>query len=543
MQIKNLRHNLFSVDIGRLISPVGCTAVALGLLGFVAGVAILYATSEWGLVVSSDTVNYLRVARCLADGYGFYYGLPDGSIMPLTHFPPLYPLILSVPYYLDSDPIVVMRWVNALFFGGSCSLMGYIIHMNTRSYAATLLAGALAAVGRPMLSVYTLALTEPLFLSVLLLHFAFLLSYLKSHSRITLFTSGIILGVGCLLRYAGVFFVFASAVIILIEERRNGWKQSFVITTIFCLFALTPFILWTLRCLNLAGRLGNRELVVHFFDKHHIKAFIWTILSWFFSGVRVPGISLSFILFRIVTVSIMFMITIAFCILNLRKFGLRRFLLNPDGKVSRVAFFYAAIYTVFLTITISFIDGAVPIDDRLLSPLYIFGVIGVVVWLTSIVREQRRVLRHMFCITCILFLASQSAGALLSVEEYHLTGGKYTSNSCTTSGIIKFLKLIPQTEIIYATDPDNIFYLTGRPTFRVPMKRGITSKLPNKNYEMELEAMIRHLEASHGVLVLFSVNPDGLYPTIAELKEKFDSNLLASYPDGEVLSINPKKKL
>ena len=55
----------------------------------VAGAAIIYLCTPWGLAVSFDSVAYLHVAENVLNGRGFVMVSTEGY-RPMTHWPPLY---------------------------------------------------------------------------------------------------------------------------------------------------------------------------------------------------------------------------------------------------------------------------------------------------------------------------------------------------------------------------------------------------------------------------------------------------------------------
>ena len=67
---------------------------SLSILGILA-VVIAIAGTRWGLAVDDDSYRYITAARNLAGGLGLGALTADGTIIPLTHHPPLVSLSLA----------------------------------------------------------------------------------------------------------------------------------------------------------------------------------------------------------------------------------------------------------------------------------------------------------------------------------------------------------------------------------------------------------------------------------------------------------------
>ena len=90
------------------------------------GVLILSFITRWGAGVSNDSVVYIRAARFLAEGFGFSTISDSGRIIPLTHFPPLFPALLSTGGFFNIDPLVGAKFLNHFLFFASVLLVGLL---------------------------------------------------------------------------------------------------------------------------------------------------------------------------------------------------------------------------------------------------------------------------------------------------------------------------------------------------------------------------------------------------------------------------------
>lgn len=99
--------------------------VYIGLVGILAS-ALMFWTTAHGPGVSPDSTVYIATAKSLLAGKGFYSG---GRAM--THFAPVYPLLLAAAGAFDNNILHASRLLGAFFFGVNAVLIAFAIYMCT----------------------------------------------------------------------------------------------------------------------------------------------------------------------------------------------------------------------------------------------------------------------------------------------------------------------------------------------------------------------------------------------------------------------------
>ena len=88
-------------------------------------VALLWATAPFGSGVTADSVSYLNAAQSLTQGSGLLDTNREGLPVMLTHYPPLFSMVLAATAMLAHVPLEsAARWLNCLLFGASLLLVG-----------------------------------------------------------------------------------------------------------------------------------------------------------------------------------------------------------------------------------------------------------------------------------------------------------------------------------------------------------------------------------------------------------------------------------
>ena len=178
--------------------------IVLGLLG---GGLVLAATSG-GIGANGDSAAYLLAARNVLAGQGLVSfttsGPSDMLTAPLSHWPPLFPLLLAALGLTGLDPAIGARLLNAALFAVNVGLVGWLVWRLAGTGLAVGVA-VLLMLGAPhILVLHSMAWTEPLFLTLTLATLILLAHALTGGGRRTLFAAALAAAAACQTRYVGL---------------------------------------------------------------------------------------------------------------------------------------------------------------------------------------------------------------------------------------------------------------------------------------------------------------------------------------------------
>ncbi len=274
------------------------------LLPALLGVFCVLFLTRFGPGVSGDAVHYMDGARNLLNGHGYARSAADGSYKPITGFPPVFSILMSVGMLLTADALQAGRWLNALLFGCNIFLLGFLSYRLTRSWLVGLFASLFALTFRDALLVHSWAMSEAAYITLTLLGFLFFLLYVEGErcsvppptSHFPLPTSSWLIaaalasGFSVLARYVGLAQVGALGLGILLlspghwGQQRWGqqrWGQRFKDAFWFGLISILPFFLWLARNALVAGNLTARKTAYHPISRAMFVAFFDEMSSWF----------------------------------------------------------------------------------------------------------------------------------------------------------------------------------------------------------------------------------------------------------------------
>ncbi len=497
--------------------------VGLVVLVLVGATVVLVAT-PWGAGLGGDSYYYVSGARNILAGHGFSRPAADGTFRPITHFPPFFSLCLALLTGLGLGTTQAARLFNAGLFGVNVFLVGWLIWRGTQSGLSSL-GGALIFLAAPaMLAVHSWVLSEPLFLCCLLLAITWLCLYLeRGHGR-DLVVSAILASLACLTRYVGLAFGAAAVLAVVLWPGRRWWKRA-QNAAVFAALSLAAPAGWFARNLALAGSPTNRGLQFHLPDTAKLLDALDTFSLWLLPG-RVPA-TLRLSLAAVATVGLL-----ALSIMFLWK----GFLSSERRPVRWVVGWFLVVYPLSILASLSFLDASTPLDDRILSPLFVAGLmLGVcavkVAPFRAVSLRPARVIMGTLLAGFVVLTVARGAGKALQLQA---DGQGYASRVWQESEIVEWVRDLAAEVPVYSNELNALYLLAGRQAYQVPILWDPVRAAPREDYEQQLAAMRDRIADQGAVLVLFHTlaEQQAFLPPEAELAQGLSEILRAG--DGVV---------
>jgi len=467
-------------------------------------VALIYATQNWGIGVSPDSVTYLDAGNNLYEKHEL---TARGNA--LTHYPPLYPIVLAGTRLGTASILTGARWLNILLLGSNIVLV-YLILLRVIGAEYWSLAGTvLFLVMSPIVYVHLWAWTEGLFIFLTLVSLLSLDLYLHRHSLRFLLGSTVFVSLAILTRYAGLFLVPAVVVAILLF-RRGHMRQRLVASSVFAFIGLLPVVFWLISTLLTGDGVANRTLALHVIGTERISQGLRTISGWFLPDRAMILLNKAGLLELMTSAGII-------GIMYVTSRG-------PGNSQSRqrsqlLAIFSISLcaYVMFLLLSISTFDAHTPLDGRILSPLVPFLVtMGISV---TYHQASNKGLRFILCMLLLAVFLVNIRDTMSRVQSTHKGGLGYTAQSWSSSELIDAIDNYSSEIPIYSNGDDVIYFYTGRIVQRIPAKYNAGSMQVNEQYGEEMAEMSEFLERDGGILIYFSGIRRQYLPSQDELEE------------------------
>lgn len=494
----------------------------LAVLGFASALV----ATRWGVGLSPDSVLYIRGARSLAAGDGFALSSPFAPTEPITHHAPLYSALLAVGGWTGVDPMIGARWLGSLLFAANILLAALLVWRlrsggSPRLWPA-LLVGLYLAFSLTMQEIHSMAWTEGLFIFLVLASFALLASYLESSRTWTLLLSAAVMALALLTRYAGVAFLAAAGLAILFFGH-SPLRRRFASLMMYAVLGAAPLAAWMLRNLTLAGTATSRELVLHPPGLEHLRLAMTTVAGWLGVSPYASGWIKMFLLAALILLA-------AFSVRRVYDQGRR-----PPVLI-RVFGLAIVVYAAFLLVSLTFFDANTPIDNRILSPIFVLGVISFFSLLGEIGIDASPASRAVVIIACGLVFIFAALPALRYTQNAFVDGIGFNNLVWRNSETISGIRSLPQNIPIYANLAEAVYVHTGRVARRLPAKFQAANQQPNPEYDTQLAAIEASLQNESGVIVYFTVAQMSNQPSLAELTQSLQLRSIFTGSDGVILA-------
>ncbi len=476
------------------------TILLVALLALIGLFAILYALAP-GVGVSPDSAVYIASAGSLLNGDGLTIPTGIDDPIPMTHFAPLYPVLLAIFGLTGLDLHQIATWINIFLFPSTIFLAGFILSRNNKEFfLLPPLASLPILFSEDLLLIHSYAFSEPLFIFVCMLGLYLLAKYLVQPTRLRLVFSIGLLSSAFLTRYAGVAVVptiFLGALIFL----RGNPKQKFMQALALSFASLLVPLIWFIRNLIVAGNLSDRGLVYHPMTAKHTQRGLETISNWFLPG-RITGT-----LRDVLTIALL---GAAFILVMIGLYKNRE-RSKPQGKLAleqvipSIFFLFSISYVLVLILTILFFDAQAGFNDRLLSPILVSGLITIFSILPIYLKRISWLIQLTFSLLFLLVIAFNAVHAAKFIERSHTGSLKmYAGDGWQEAAIIHRVRELPDGLPIYSNGEDAIYFVTGKPAASFPQKSNPFSLRENPNFGQELDQMREVLEARGGFIVCFT---------------------------------------
>ncbi len=495
--------------------------ISIGVLGLLGVSFVLLLTNHHGAGLTPDSVAYISAARNLAGGNGLltYNGLH------LVVQPPLYPILLAVIKNVTLiDPLVSASYVNAFLFGSIVYLSGLLFLRYLKSFVLIILGTVSVLISYVLVQASLMALSEPLFIFLLLLFLYFFERYQSRLDWLSLFMFSVFASLACLTRYTGCVIIIAGTAYIWFSTkntRRVKTRHSFI----YLFVTFLPITIWVIRNYFLSGTLVGLRAASSYTLFENIKFFYNTVLPWYLP-VNLSGIAF-IILFTIIVTWIFFGLD------SVKPMNTTA--INLIGPSLLFVLLYSGVIIISSTTT-----AYDRISDRLLSPIYI-PIIFILFFISDKIQSwlikyyQPKLITGFFIVGILIWIVLPITNTIRTVQEYTESGGLgYNSSEWRESPTIDYIKthkLFSKNYEFYSNEPEAVYILTNIQTKRSPAKTYYNSP-QIFNISNHSEAIWRNSEIV--CLIWFDLVNRSFLFTIDELREKINLTEIAQTNDGGI---------
>ena len=452
----------------------------------------------------------------------------------MVHWPPLFPITLSVFSSFTGSTLGASKLVNALLFGATVLLVGLMIYESTgRSPYAAVTGSLLAFFAVPMIWLHSIVMSDPLFLFLAMLSVLLLAYYLERKSTWLLVGSALAAGLAFLTRYVGFASVVVGVVGIALWGRRD-LRGKLRDAVVFAAVGVVPIAFWVIRNRPYGVTLSDRKMAWHPVNRGHVKMGLQAVLGWVYPLKQVGSGT-----FVLLWASILLLVAV---FLRRRKAG------GGTGAghgvfLVRLLAVFAVVYTLSVIVSISLFDKWTPLDSRLLLPTFISVLVVAAYVLHGLYRASGGsagglLFRVSVVIVVAAILAVSMVAGVQKLGDIYAEGDGYTGREWRASETLAFARGLANSVPVYSNGGDVIYVLTGREVMGIPTK----TYYPDQPALLRADriAMVESMKGDGGVIVFFDKLERKRPPPKAEVVAKYPVRPLKTFSDGTVFVYSRK---
>jgi hypothetical protein len=426
------------------------------------GIAILASVlaTPYGLGVTPDSLLYLHAAGSLRQGLGLVVPAYDGSLVPLTHYPPLFPATLALASIAGGiDLPSAARTVSLIVAAGNILAVTIATHAFTRSGGAAAATAFVMALSVDMLFLNTAIWSDGQFVLLEVVCLVLTTNYLQGRGYRYLVLGALTAALACLSRWAGgTTVITATLAIVLLGP--GSVRRRLADGVLFGLLASAPPLAWMAHNAAVAGSTTNRSFRFSGASPDDVAAMIQTISSWL-----LPGTNRIYILARQDTIMATCAAMAALTLAALARRFVRPAILDRSALVRTPVVFllFVPIYLAAVLAATSFIDSAVPLDNRILAPVYVAVVIVTAFVLHAAfrsIRERRWRIAGIGLLAA--FLLGNAVVTVGAAAFFHREGRGFAGPAWQYPVLRRALAAVEQATPVFSNHPGGVEFALGR---------------------------------------------------------------------------------
>jgi len=444
---------------------------------------------------------------------------------------PLYAWLLDATRVFGG-PVVTGAHVLGLILICLNTLLVFGMLVSSTNVTVAFFGTALAIMSPYFVGMHTVAMSEPLFISLMLMTVLLFCKYFERRSLHLLFATAFALGLTMLTRFAGTPLLLAIAAILLLDRPRPLYRRLLDVAIVAAVSGAI-FLSWAVGSKLAGGNSIGRELRLY----GHPDAELWqqglTTMTTLLLPTAIPE-PLRIILLIAVFVGCGGVVWV-YC----RRIvaGSAQGTAMTFDRLPLVLGLFAIFYCLSMVVAVH-IEANLPLNGRYALPLYIAGVMTVAVALGSRHRVRLpRVGHRALLVVVAIILASHMVRSSHRVWISYSNGIGYNTVAWRSAPEVQFVKNLPADATVYSNGADILAFQTGRRTRYIPFRFNRRTQLedPINTLEDQISSIRRSIE-NGDTYIVFMDEIDWRFYILPEdeLAESVPLALYAELPNGRV---------
>lgn len=437
--------------------------VALFVLLALGGLVVMVFAHRHGPWVDASGVEQIAAARNFAWGNGLTVPTAGGNDLPYGVQPPLYSLLLSLVFWLNLDPFIMVSAFNVVLFAATLLLLSWGLWKVTDSLLMALGITLLFSVSPNLIRNFDSATSYGLLISLVVANLVCLSIYFQQENRRPYLLAILTAALAFFTDFAGAATIMAGFIVILIFSEKAFWRRV-LFAGIYAFGAALPLIVWQVVQLFQPVQPEMRAMAISMTFRDALSTYLTRVVNTFVQWL--PG-EPGWLGTWLQTRGAFFTIGV----LSLGLFGLFiwRYITHKDAAHRRwmillsicLLFIVSAILLIF---TETYVQSrtAPELMTAMLAPLYPFLIIFVFGCMLALVASFNLPL-YALALPIILggfFIVANLAPSIRYVHSRYAHGSSYTTPQWQNSDLIYTVRSISALRTYFSNDPAGVLLYT-----------------------------------------------------------------------------------
>lgn len=486
------------------------------IITFLFAIILIFINKPNNLGATFDSAYYLEAARNFSEGNG----LTDNHGQLVNLWPPGYPLLLgTISRFFGVDVLEVGIFLNSFLLLIFIFPFIFILREFNLSYSIIISSTIILLFSLPC-TIFSMFWSESLFLGLLTFSLLFIIKWSKTNKPVYLLLAGIFIGLSFITRYAALGFIAGFSFFLLFFQNKILHKLKNILIFLFP-FILTLFI-WSLYTHSYKQPAMEREISLHLINTQKIKTGVSVIFGWF-----IPNIFNIYIRFFIL-ILIIFPIIFLF---RLKDF--RSHFWEHCQKYKLYIFLFLTLvlsYLAFVIFSISFLDRSIPLDNRILSPIFPIFLILIMIFLNILIANHLSKIIPYIIILLLLINIPLTSFPVWNTHFHEGTG--HSSVKFKYSETLNYTLINPPRNV-FSNAPDLLsFYKVPVSLNYVPEKFSYMTGKANNLFLKEVFEMKNAVKNNNAHIIIFSKINRGFLMSEGEILKEFHDFRITQFKDG-----------
>ncbi len=439
---------------------------------------VFWLTTSWGIGAAVDSVAYYDMAEIFLNGR---------ELAELgTHFPPLYPFLISLIAHVTDDIAGAARILQFFLIAANASLAAMLVHQLTNgNRAASFLVVIAMTLRHEFFFLWHYALSESLFTALLLLHYLLLVRWQRKGQTTILLVSGMLLGLMVITRYAGLPFIGFSVIAVAVFCRHLAILRILNRIGVLVVGVSVFPLVWILLAASSGLESVPRKIGFYPIDAKNLQDGITALGHWLSQGFGFPAGAIVFVILI---------------------YASWWFIRNNDG--TRLAWLWVFLlsivgYITFIVISTAFFDAAIKLQLRIFYPALTIFLLAATILLGTDSDKSNRMTCLVFPLA-LVFIAAGSSPAMYVQALTRIHQGEGFANALYSSMDIWNFKDRYKQDRIVSNGPELIRLHMNRKAVKLPKIYDMVTLEAHTDHDAELTKLRQEVLRGNVTVIYFA---------------------------------------